>query len=373
MNPLNIVQTCFSVSWGGLEIQALEISRQLRLRGHVVWLACVGRSRLEEAARDEGIRTVPLKVRGYVHPVAVARLTRLIRHERIDVVHCQHSKDIATLVPARLLSGRRCPIILSKRVGSYISKKDLFHQFTYSHVDRVLAISDVIHRNVIDTTPVSPERVITLHDAVDTEHFSPARVGATGVRKEFGFDGKTLVVGFVGRFSPGKGHEEFLEAAARLTQRHTTMRFLVAGEASHGEQAYEQHIRSKATALALDEVLTFTGYRRDVPELMAAFDIFAFPSHAEAFGVVLIEAMAMERPVVSTNCDGVVDIVVDGETGIYVNPKDAGQLADAIDRLARDPALRVRMGKAGRARVEELFSQRRQIDRLEGLYRELLR
>lgn len=370
--PLNILQTCFSYSWGGLEIQALEISKQLKHRKHRVWLACLRKSRLEQAALDANVNVLPLTIRGYVHPFAATKLARLIRREGIDIIHCQHSSDLATLVLAKKLSRERCPILLSKRVGSYITKKDLVHRFVYAHVDRVFAISDVIHRNVLETTPVSPDRVITLHDAVDTEIFSPARVSMTRVRQEFGYDDDTLVVGFVGRFSPGKGHEEFLMAASILANKYRNIRFLIVGEASYGEQGYEQRIRAMCTALHLDGVVQFAGYRTDIPDVMAAFDIFAFPSHAEAFGVALIEAMAMELPVVSTNCDGVLDIVVDGVTGLYVNPRDAQQLADALEKLGTDPALRRQMGKAGRRRVEELFDQRKQVSRIEELYYELL-
>ena len=125
-------------------------------------------------------------------------------------------------------------------------------------------------------------------------------------------------------------------------------------------------------SLGLDAVVTFAGFRRDVPEVMASFDMLAFPSHAESFGVVLIEGMAMELPVVSTDCDGVVDIVVEGETGLYVPPRAPEKLASALLRLIDDPALRKRFGLAGRKRVLELFDRRRQIDRLEEIYAQVL-
>jgi glycosyltransferase involved in cell wall biosynthesis len=241
--PLNILQTCFSQSWGGLELQALEVTKQLHNRTHRVWLACLRGSKLEAEARSFGISVIPLHVTGYVHPIAVTLLSRFISREGIDIIHCQHSKDLATLVPAMVLSREDCRVILSKRVGSYIKKKDLLHRFTYSHVDRVLAISDVIHKNVLDTTPVTPERVITLHDAVDTELFSLSRVSRERVRREFGFDDEKLAVGLVGRFTPGKGHEEFLEAASILNKKFGNIRFVIVGEASYGEQMYEQRIR----------------------------------------------------------------------------------------------------------------------------------
>ena len=365
---LNILQTCFSSSWGGLEMQALEVTKQLYNRKHDVWLACTKGSKLEHEAKAVGIKVLSLNVSGYFHPLVIAKLARFLSKESIDIIHCQHSKDISTLVPTKILSQKKCPIILSKRVGSYISKKDLFHRFTYSHIDRVLAISNVIRKNVIETTPIHPERVQVLHDAVDTDLFSIGKINRVEIRNGLGFTNDHIVVGFVGRFSPGKGHEEFLNAAALLKNRYSNLRFVIVGEASFREKAYEENIRTMCKSLKLEEVVHFTGYRKDIPELMASFDIFAFPSHAEAFGVVLIEAMAMERPVVSTNCDGVLDIVVDGTTGIFVNPQNAQQLADALEKLCNDANLRHSMGKAGRKRVEESFSQREQIAKLEEIY-----
>src|SRR5512146_1001117 len=136
----NVLQTCFSQSWGGLEIQALEVTRKLQERGHRVWLACCPGSRLAQEARGHGVSAVLLNVSGYVHPLVVWRLGRFITREGVHIIHCQLSKDIATLVPAMKISGRRVPLVLSKRVGSYVRKRDLFHRFTYKSVDRVLAI-----------------------------------------------------------------------------------------------------------------------------------------------------------------------------------------------------------------------------------------
>ena len=369
---LCILQTCFSRSWGGLEIQTLEMSRKLARRGHQVWLACCPGSRLQHEAAAEEIPTLAHDVSGYFHPRIAWRLGRFIAHHSVDVVHCQLSRDISTIVPAVRLSFGRVPVILSKRVGSYVSKRDPLHRLTYAGVRYVLAISNVIHRNVLDTTPVPPEHVITFHDAVDTDLFSPARITGSSLRREFGLGDDIIVVGFVGRFSPGKGHEELLEAAGIIRQQRPNVRFLVVGEASYGERHYELNIRTQARAMGLEGVVLFAGFRKDIPDAMAAFDLLAFPSHAESFGVVLIEAMAMELPVVSSDCDGVLDIVVDGETGLYVPPRNAAELASALLRLIDSPETRHRMGKAGRTRVLELFDQQKQIDALVEIYRDLL-
>lgn len=369
--PLKILQTCFSPSWGGLEMQAIELSRQLHSRGHDVWLAAPARSRLASAAGRHDLRLLPLPVHGYLHPVLTWQLSRFIRDNRIDVIHCQHSRDLAIAVPAQHLAGRHTPMLLSKRMGSYIQKKDVFHRYTYGRLRYVLAISNVIHRNVLATTPMTPDRVVTLHDAVDLSVFDPARVERAAARLSFGVSDRTPLIGFVGRFSPGKGHEELLDAAAALKSRGLQFRVIVVGEASRGEETYAAGIKHRAVQLGLDGIVFFAGYRADVPSVMAAFDVFAFPSHAESFGVVLIEAMAMRRAVVATNCDGVVDIVVDGVTGLMVPPRESAPLADALEQLLRDPELTACMGAAGRKRVEECFDQQKQIDRLEAIYREL--
>jgi glycosyltransferase involved in cell wall biosynthesis len=329
-------------------------------------------SRIAEEAAARGISTLLLPVKGYLHPLLTFRLARVYRSEGFDLVHCHLSRDIATVIPARQLSRTNIPVVLSKSVGSYIQKKDLFHRYTYGHLARVLAISSVIRRNVLATTSMPPGRVLTLHFPVDTTRFDPAVVDRRAVRDEFGIAPDEIVAGFVGRFSPGKGHEELLAAASMLADGHPELRFVVVGEASHGEEEYAQFVRESARVLTASGRLLFTGFRKDVPALMAAFDLLVFPSHAEAFGMVLIEAMAMERPVVSTNCDGVLDIVGDGETGLLVPPKDAHALAAAIERLLADSEARKQMGRAGRRRVISKFEIGAHLRSLEEIYRRVI-
>jgi glycosyltransferase involved in cell wall biosynthesis len=372
MQRIPVLQTCFSRSWGGLEIQALEVTDQLRKRGWPVALACPPGSRLAAESGRRGLRVFPFDVKGYVHPVLAFRLAATIRQQGFRIVHAQLSKDLATVVPATDMAATHPAVLLSKRVGSYLSKRDVMHRYTFSRVKRVLAISEVIRKNVIDTSPIDPSRVVTLHDAIDTEKFSPMVGRGEAVRKEFGLDDRHVVIGSVGRFSPGKGHEELLEAAARICPLRPDVRFFVVGEASRGEESYADGIRRQARDLGLEGAVIFAGFREDIPDVMSAFDLFAFPSHAEAFGVVLIEAMAMGKAVVSTNCDGVVDIVLDGKTGIMVPRRDGVRLSEGLLALVDDPHRRAAMGDAGRRRVETLFDRRRQMDLLESIYREVL-
>lgn len=143
--------------------------------------------------------------------------------------------------------------------------------------------------------------------------------------------------------------------ARRIRQAVPRARFLLIGEASRGEEAEARHILQKIDALDLRSVTQWLGFRKDVARLLSAMDIFVFPSHAEAFGLVLIEAMAMGKAVISSNCDGVLDIVKHGETGLLVPPKEIETLTQAGLALAENPALRNKLAWAGRQLSGQLF------------------
>jgi len=350
----------------------VDLAAFLHHRGHRVTLACPPRSRVYGEALERGLLLEGLDVRGYAHPLLVGRLALQLRHAGFDLIHAHVSRDLATLVPALQLSRSSAPLVLTKSVGSYVMKRDPFHRYTYARVSRVLAISSVIRQNVLETTPVPAERVLTVHFPVDTARYSPDPARRRAMRSALGITEDRIVLGFVGRFSPGKGHEDLLHAARELVASHP-ITLLVVGEASYGEEAYEATIRQMTLSLGLEDVVVFLGFRRDVEAVLDACDLFAFPSHAEAFGMALIEAMAMELPVVSTNCDGVLDIVVDGATGLFVNPRRPTELAAALKRLIDDPGLRVAMGEAGRKRVLDLFDRRAHLARIEQIYADLLR
>jgi glycosyltransferase involved in cell wall biosynthesis len=298
-------------------------------------------------------------------------LSRLIARRGIDLVHCDWSRDLFTLVPA-LAAHRQVPLVLHKHVGVLTGKRLWVHYVLYRRVDRVIAISDVIQRNFTAMHPIDPARVVTIHNGIDPARFRPDAAARARVRDELGFADDHLVVGIVGRVTPSKGHREFLDMAARLAGDFPQARFLVVGEATRGEEDEGRAILDGIDAGPLRGRVTVTGFRRDVPDLLTGMDVFAFPSHNEAFGLALIEAMATGLPTVSSDCDGVLDIVVEGETGLMVPPRDGAKLAAAAAILLGDAALRERMGRAGRARVLERFTEDRMAAAIDRLYDEAL-
>ncbi len=344
--------------------------KQLIKRGIHVELLCAAESRIHIEANNLGILLHPVKARGYFHPFTSLRIAFIIRRINFDIIHTHASKDLWVLVPALQFLRRRIPLVLTKHIGSFIEKNDYLHRRLYRYVTKAVAISTAIKNNILQTTPLSADRIILIPNGVDTQKFNPDIVSGEGVRKEFNIKPKEILIGMMARFSPGKGHEEFIKAASIIEKEHNNLRFIIIGEASRGEDEYEEKIKALAKGQKLNDII-FTGYRSDIPELLAALDIFIFPSHAEAFGIALIEAMAMRKPSVCTASEGVLDIALDGETSFLFEKQNADDLALKINSLISDPAKRKNFALAARQRVLQNFNIEAVTDRIVDVYEEL--
>ena len=364
---MRILYSCLSKSWGGMEMFTLTSIKLLLNRDVKVELICIAESRLHIEASNMGLIIYPLKASGYLHPYSTIKLSNIIRKGNYDVIHTHASKDLWLLVPALKLIKNKIPLILTKHVGSSIIKKDILHKWIYGRLTFALAISNVIKKNIIDTCPLPEENILLLHDAIDTQKFNPEKVDNKKVKREFGFQIEDVVIGMLARFSPGKGHEEFLSAAAELNKKHINLKFLVVGEASRGEDNYADSIKQLAKDLNLNNLI-FTGYRSDIPEVLKAMDIFVFPSHSEAFGIALIEAMSMGLPSVCSNSDGVLDIAVDNETSFLFESRNQHDLFKMLDALIDSKDTRIRFGKAARKRAIENFDDNFLTDKILNIY-----
>lgn len=368
---LKILQVNSSRAWGGMEMHLPLLAEGLVKRGHEVLTVCHPQGRIVQRVRSKGLAYIPVAIDGYFSPKSTYRLSQITRRERIDVIHSHYSKDLWLLVPAARLVGK-VPVILTKHLASSVMKGDFLHRWIYSNTAKVIANSEFIRKNVIKGCAISPEKVVTIHYGLDLQGYDPTKVDGELVRREFRIDGDTKLVGMVGRFSPGKGYEDLLLAAREIVRELDRVIFLVVGEASVEQEEHEQKIKRMATDLELSDRIIFTGFRRDIPQIMKALDLFVLPSHDESFGLVLIEAMAMGTPVVSTDRGGVIEIVEEGVNGLQVPPKDPLSLARAIITLLKDEKKRIAFGRAGRERVEREFSWERMIQKVENVYYEAL-
>ncbi|MEO6029932.1 MAG: glycosyltransferase family 4 protein [Candidatus Binatia bacterium] len=218
---------------------------------------------------------------------------------------------------------------------------------------------------------VQARRHLTIYDGIDCEHFAPG--GGASVRRELGIRPDAPVVGIVGHIQGWKGQDLVVQAMAQLRDRHPELRCLIVGGVHRQGAEYAERMRARIAAEGLADQVILTGARRDVAACLDAMDIAIHAStNPEPFGRVLIEAMALERPLIAPREGGPLEIVVDGETGLLIPPRDPNALATAIDRLVADPELRHRMGAAARARVDAVFDIRHHVRAMEAVFDEML-
>ncbi|MFZ6032211.1 MAG: glycosyltransferase family 4 protein [Melioribacter sp.] len=369
---MRILKTCFSKSWGGLEIYSLTTILKLRERGLNPTLFSLKDAPIAKEAKAHHINTVTIDNAGYINPSGIKKTIALMKKENFDIIHCATSKDLWLVTPALKLTGLNTPLLMTKHMGSYIVKKDLLHRFIYKRLDYALAISNVIAKNLVDTTPLNPDKIKLLHNGIDTKFFDPGKYDKNKVRSEFGIKDDELLIGMTARFSPGKGHEEFIEAAQILCKEYNNLKFIIVGKASRGEDDYEIKIKDAARRSGIGEKIIFTGFRKDIPDILAAMDIFVFPSHAEAFGIALIEAFSMAKPSVCSASDGVLDIAVNEATSLLFEKQSANDLASKLKRLIDDGYLREKLGANARQRAVEHFDIEIFTDKLIAIYKEAL-
>lgn len=323
-----------------------------------------------------GIRTL-FRVRDVFAALAyICRLAAFIRRQKIRLVHTNSLKaDVIGGFAARL---SRCPVVWHVRDRI----EDDYLPWPVVRIFRLL--SRVVPNYVIANSGAT----------LRTLHLGKGARG-TSIPSGIELNGKTAVVhdgaatavptgrngprserriGLVGRISPWKGQDIFIQAAALVNRRFPNARFFIIGAALFGEDQYEQEVRRLPGQLGIEDIVEFTGFRSDIKRAIAELDLVVHAStKGEPFGQVIIEGMAAGKPVVATNGGGVPEIVEDGRTGILVPMGDVQAMAEAISQILSDPVEARAMGIRARQRVADHFTLQQTARRVEAVYEEVLR
>ncbi len=234
-------------------------------------------------------------------------------------------------------------------------------------IDSHIAISWAIKENLFRLA-VPEEKISIIYDAIDFDDFN-ANISCDYLRVEFDLDEEEKLFGIFGRIVEWKGIKEFVRAAALVIKSTPNAKGFIVGDCSDGDKKILEEVRELITNLEMDENIILTGYRKDVPAFMQLMDVVVHASiTAEPFGMVLIEGMAMGKPVVATKMGGPLDIVVDGKTGFLVGPANIEDLAKAVQRLLTEKTLAEVMGRNGHDRVVTLFTKERYARQVEEVY-----
>lgn len=360
--------------WSSDAWAAVSLTLGLQESGHSVVLVCRRNQgeRVAERAAEAGVRAIEfLSFESGFRPWAwredLRGLRDLWRKGEVQVFHAHRGQD-HWLAAAALRLCRKEPLrpalVRSRHilepVRTHLANRWLYNRAT----DLTVAAAEKIRRGFFKTRAFRRARIVALPGGVDARRFHPGLNGKE-LRAQLGLPDSDVSFGMASSFIPVKGHMTALEALAVLRGRGLSAHLLLAG--SGGDQ---DKVARRSAELGVEGAVHFLGYRRDLPAALSAADVGLFAARqSEGTSRVVLEWMALGKPVVATDVGCVRDLLSSGEEGWIVPPDDPRALAGAMERLARAPGLRRRMGKAARDRAEREYDRRVWTERMTALYR----
>jgi glycosyltransferase involved in cell wall biosynthesis/predicted O-methyltransferase YrrM len=368
---LKILHVIHSSELSGPQRHLLDIAKSIDRNRFSVEVASPEGWLLKELEKNN-VRTYSIVLKDGFSINSLLSLYKIARKGNYDIIHAHMGRTGLYAKLVGVMTGN--PVIVTEHLvahdHSWIRnpvKRRLHlmgHKLSNRMTKLIIAVSGVTRDAYIERQGISPEKVITIHNFVDTELFAEEKKTAK-IRKELKIDKDNLVVGFLGRLDWRKGLRTMVDAAGGIKG----VKFLIVGDGDAREELIDE-IREKG----IEEDFILTGSRKDVPAMMKTMDIFVFPSYAEyeSFGIAVIEAMSAGLPVIASDIGPLREIINNGENGILIPKKDPVALRSAIEKLIKDRDLMRRLGEESRRTIFERFSLKKAIKEIEGVYERIL-
>ncbi len=365
MSKIRILHLITELEPAGAENLLVNIVRNLDKRKfHLVVGYIYGQGTLASEIKLVGVKVVDFSRKGKIDPWLIIRLFLLIRKEKIEIVHTHlvHA-SIAGRIAAKLAGVKT--IVTTRHYAYEQKEKSLiywlerktaqFNRFT-------IAISQAVKDYLVRNENYDDQKVTVIYNAVDLNVIDSNTIPKISANH----DG--YLIASVGRLHPQKGYETLLKSMPPVVREFTSVKLIIIGD---GIQ--RKHLEGLCFDLGITEQVTFLGRKTPIEVIgfLKNIDLFVLASNWEGFGLALIEAMALSKPVVATKVEGICEIVEDGKTGFLVPPAQPQTLSYRIIQLLKDKPLSKNMGIKARKKIETKFSMKTMINKLDLLYREL--
>lgn len=376
---LRIAFVIENIFFGGGERAFVQIINGLDKEKYEIYVACLPRSSgtaselFVEEIKDAA-QIMPFDLRNRFNLVNIYQLAKIIKGKNIEIVHSQGGRaDFFARTAARLVKVPAVISTVAMPVEGFdigLLKKAIYimlDRFSERFVDRFIVVSEALRERLIERHKIPSKKIVKIYNGVEIEPDAGCRLPDTRkkIMQEFMIPEDVMLVGTIGRLVWQKGLPYFIQAIKEIDARckMQDVRYLIVGE---GE--LKESLKFKVKSLKLEERVIFTGFRQDIKEILEALDVLVLSSIREGQPIILLEAMAMETPIVATDIEGVNETIVNGITGILVPPRDSRVLAEAIIHLLKDRKKAQEMGQAGRRVVEEKFNLKDKIEQHKRLY-----
>lgn len=362
MKPIVLAELAGSASYGGGERYLEVLFDRLDRSKFEPFLICPEHGPFIERMSAKGILTSVVPLAPLFNPFALVRLARLLKQKHVTILQTHGARANVYGRIAAWLVGVPCVVsTVHNSIRDYeVSRiKRWFYstvlRATLPLADRMICVSDAIKQDALTDCPDAANKTTTVRNGVDLTRFSGAG-DRHKIRREWCVgNGPTLLT--VARLTEQKGHRFLIDALPGLLTEWPSLVCLFVGEGECRES-----LRKQARERGVEQSCRFAGAQNKVDDWYAAADVVVLPSLSEGLPFVVLEAMAMARPVVASNVNGVPEIIQDGRNGLLVPPRNPQALATAIQSLLRDPVRAARIGKAGRQDVAAHFTAGKMID-----------
>lgn len=366
MNKKKVLFIFSSFSLGGAEkmTAASAVALNKYSRDFKAVIAAPKDSSLNKYSKEKDVETFDFECRGTFTPSGIFSLIRIIRKEKISIIHVKQGKLFWTALFMKIFF----PSIKVVLHRTQDTRHKWYARYHYRFADKVLTVSETIRKNIINIDRAPEKKVKTLYNGFDFDDFRKD-IDITSIIKEYGLENKT-VIGTVGAMVSleGKGQTYLIDAVAKISPQYPNLACLLIGDGP-GRKEQEKY----AETIGAGDIVIFAGYKKNVAKYINAMDVFCLLScDTEGFGNVNVEAQALAKPVVTTNIGGIPETVIANKTALIIKPRDVKTLTDAIKKLLDDRNLALNMGIEGKKFVENKFSDKKMVENLSGIYREIL-
>lgn len=290
--------------------------------------------------------------------ISTVQLIRIVKNEAIEIIYANTIKSLLYGLLLKQFSGKKIIWHARDNINKFFLNKYLIVK-----CDKVICVSFHIYKQL----PPNLHNKQIVYGGVDTTEWL-AQLQKDPIMRKKNIT-KIVVIAYIAQLTPWKNHKDFIKAANIIKSKYRNVRFLIVGDDLSGKDVkYKKKILNLIKQLNLAPHMRFLGYKNNIVEIISQIDIILHPAINEPFGRVIIEAMAMEKPVVAYNCGGPAEIIKNGETGYLVEPKNYHQLAEKTMELIENRGLQIAMGKVGRQRVIEKFNIERYLSKMEEVF-----
>ncbi|MEI7787722.1 MAG: glycosyltransferase family 4 protein [Chlorobiaceae bacterium] len=340
---MNILIFDATPHWSGGANRILLYSQELLKRGHRVTVCCLPESGLSRRLPEENIPVYTINPKSDLNLLIIPKLIKLIEKNNIDVIEICSPKFYWVASLAGRLSHR---VVMLTRNVPYRKKgiKKQINRLLYNKlVDRIIAVSDKIKRELKKDFNIPDHKITVIYDGIDLHRFRRPNKNNNTLHPE------QYVAAVISRLDENKGLECFISAIPYIVQKINPIHFMIVGTGS-----MEQKLKDLTKKLTVSDKVTFTGFRTDIPEILCGVDITIMPSPEEGMSMSALESMASAKPVVATSGSGLADIIVNNRSGIIVNPDNSKELADGVVTLLQSDYKQA--GREARKIIEEKFT-----------------